>query len=52
MKVVVIGLGSMGKRRLRLLKSNFNFVDLVGVDLDEERRKIVKNEFDINTYGL
>jgi predicted dehydrogenase len=51
MKVVVIGLGSMGKRRLRLLKSNFNFVELVGVDLDEERRKTVKNEFDINTYG-
>lgn len=39
MKVVVIGLGSMGRRRIRLLRSLSNGPDVVGVDLSEDRRR-------------
>jgi len=32
MKVLVIGLGSMGKRRIRLLKILNPHIDIIGVD--------------------
>ncbi|MEG0297766.1 MAG: Gfo/Idh/MocA family oxidoreductase [Clostridium sp.] len=50
MKIAVIGLGSMGKRRLRLLKTNFENVSICGIDLDEERRTLVENEFNVPTF--
>lgn len=50
MKLLVIGLGSMGKRRIRLLKSYFKNVDVIGVDINEERRKSVKEELSIDTF--
>lgn len=50
MKILVIGLGSMGKRRIRLLKEYFDNIEVVGVDFNKERRINVKNEFGIDTY--
>lgn len=50
MKLVVIGLGSMGRRRLRLVKENFRDIEIIGVDLDINRRKLVESEFRVNTY--
>lgn len=49
MKVVVIGLGSMGKRRIRLLKKNYPEIDIVGVDSSEERCTQVREEYQIGT---
>lgn len=50
MKIVVIGLGSMGKRRIRLLqKYNINF-SIIGVDFREERRKEAEKLYGIKTY--
>lgn len=50
MKIVVIGLGSMGRRRARLLQSMGDH-DVVGVDLDEERQDQARQELRIPTYG-
>lgn len=43
----IIGLGSMGKRRLRLLQNNFSGITLVGVDTNQDRCKKVESEFGI-----
>ena len=50
MKFLVIGLGSMGKRRIRLLKNNYKNIELIGVDTKIERREEVEKIFNINTY--
>ncbi len=47
MKVVVIGLGSMGRRRIRLLKQMYPELSLAGVDSNEERMQNVSQEFGI-----
>lgn len=47
-KILVIGLGSMGKRRIRNLQ-NLGYKNLIGFDLREDRRTEVKNKFSINT---
>ena len=39
MKVVVIGLGSMGKRRVRLLKQYDETIEIYGVDSSKNRQK-------------
>lgn len=44
MKIVVIGLGSMGRRRIRLLRSLPNCPDVVGVDFSEDRRRQAETE--------
>lgn len=49
MKVIVVGLGSMGKRRIRLLKAHFDINDIIGVDTNEERRRFCESEYDIKT---
>ena len=49
MKIIVIGLGSMGKRRLRLL-SERNDVELVGIDSQESRCEEVKEKFGITCF--
>lgn len=51
MNVGVIGLGSMGKRRIRLIKSNFPDVDIIGIDNSEERCKEVEDLFNIKTLS-
>ncbi|MCM1534385.1 MAG: Gfo/Idh/MocA family oxidoreductase [Clostridium sp.] len=50
MKIVVIGLGSMGKRRIRLLKQMYPDLSLVGVDSNEERMQAVSQEYGILCY--
>ena len=44
MKVVIIGLGSMGKRRLRLLKQHFDIESISGIDSSDERRNYCNKE--------
>ena len=46
--ILVVGLGSMGKRRIRLVKRVLgDQVKIYGVDLNEERRKTVAKEYGI-----
>lgn len=47
MNVAVIGLGSMGKRRIRLIKQYDKDIKIVGVDLDGQRCIDVHHEFNI-----
>lgn len=47
MKFVVVGLGSMGKRRIRLLKKIDYSIEIIGVDSDENRCISAKEEFNI-----
>lgn len=49
MKIIVIGLGSMGKRRLRLLSERKN-VELFGIDSQESRCEEVKEKFGITCF--
>lgn len=46
MKIIVIGLGSMGKRRIRLLSERKD-VELFGIDSQESRCEEVKEKFGI-----
>lgn len=50
MRIVIVGLGSMGRRRARLLQE-IGGQDLVGVDLSEERQLQAQQELGIPTYG-
>ncbi len=49
-KVIVIGLGSMGKRRLRILSEIPN-LDIFGVDSNKERCAAVNKDFGIQCYN-
>ncbi len=48
--LLVIGLGSMGRRRIRLLKQISEEFNISGVDSNEERRRQARDEFGIETY--
>ncbi|MDT4763429.1 Gfo/Idh/MocA family oxidoreductase [Sphaerochaeta sp. PS] len=50
MNVVVIGLGSMGRRRIRLLKKYDSSFHVIGIDLNVERRSRCEQEYSIITY--
>lgn len=50
MKIIVIGLGSMGKRRIRLM-SEHKDVELFGIDSQETRCAEVKEKFGITCYN-
>lgn len=50
MDVIVAGLGSMGKRRIRLLKQLYPSYQVVGVDTSEDRRLTCEAEFGIVCY--
>ena len=50
MKLLVIGLGSMGKRRVRLLKEYDSNIEIVGLDKQEKRRKEAEELYAIKTY--
>ena len=43
MNILIIGLGSMGKRRIRLIREMFPNYQIYGVDGREDRRKEVGN---------
>lgn len=49
MKALVIGLGSMGRRRTRLLHGIDKTIQIVGIDMQEGRRKQAEDEFGIIT---
>ena len=49
MKVIVVGLGSMGKRRINLLKQIDPSIEIVGIDNNEARRKQVATQYGITT---
>lgn len=49
MNIVVIGLGSMGRRRIRLIKQYNDSYKIIGIDLNTERRKATEDEFGIET---
>lgn len=50
MKVCVVGLGSMGKRRIRLLKKlNFD-TTIIGIDNNRERVRTVAQEYEIDCF--
>ena len=49
MNIVVVGLGSMGKRRIRLLRKNYSNYKLIGVDEQTDRRASVEKEYGIET---
>lgn len=52
MKILVIGLGSMGKRRINLLGRYFSEnYKIVGVDTRDDRRTEVEDLFNIRTYS-
>lgn len=50
MNIVVIGLGSMGKRRIRLIQELNSKCEIFGVDLKKERRDEVENKYHVNCY--
>ncbi|NBW55991.1 MAG: hypothetical protein EBR42_11945, partial [Betaproteobacteria bacterium] len=50
MKFLVIGLGSMGKRRIRCLQA-LGFQDIVGVDVREDRRHEAQNSYGIQVHS-
>lgn len=50
MKIIVIGLGSMGKRRIRLI-SEHKDVELFGIDSQVSRCEEVKEKFGITCYN-
>lgn len=50
MKFMIIGLGSMGKRRIRNLQ-HLGEKDIIGCDVDEGRRKEVEKTYGVTTYG-
>ncbi len=49
--VAIIGLGSMGKRRIRLIKQIDNKINIIGVDSNAERRKEAEEKFGIQTVS-
>ncbi len=49
MKVVVVGLGSMGRRRIRLIRNIDRNIDIFGIDFSESRRKQAEEELNICT---
>lgn len=51
MRAIVVGLGSMGRRRIRLLQSVDGSIEVVGVDMLESRRKQAEKELGIKTIS-
>lgn len=49
MKIVVIGLGSMGRRRIRLLRKINSGIEIAGVDSNTARCTAAEEEFHIRT---
>jgi predicted dehydrogenase len=50
MKIVVIGLGSMGKRRIRLMLKDRTDLEVFGIDSNPDRRQEAESLFAIKTY--
>lgn len=52
MNICVIGLGSMGKRRIRLLQQLDADFNIIGIENNEERRKNVEKEYGIKCQSI
>ncbi len=50
MKFLIVGLGSMGKRRIRNIK-HLDAGQIIGVEPNEERRRLVEEEYKIKTVS-
>ena len=50
MNIAVIGLGSMGKRRIRLIRGMYPDYPIVGIDERPDRRTEVEEQFKIDTF--
>ena len=50
MNIAVIGLGSMGKRRIRLIRALYPDYIIIGIDGREDRRKEASEQFEICCY--
>ena len=50
MKIIVVGLGSMGKRRIRLIRQYDSSIEIFGVDTNEARASEVSKEYGITVY--
>ncbi len=48
--IIVIGLGSMGKRRIRLLRELYADAQICGIDAKEDRRAKCEELFAVNVY--
>ena len=51
MRVIVIGLGSMGKRRIRIIKALYPDYEIYGIDAREDRKLETKKLFNIESYS-
>ena len=51
MKVVVVGLGSMGRRRIRLMQAMRDAPEIVGVNRSAERRAQVEKELGVAAFA-
>lgn len=49
MKIIVVGLGSMGKRRIRLLQRIDSAINIIGIDSKPERRQEAEEKYGIKT---
>ncbi len=50
-RILICGLGSMGKRRLRLLQLNYPDIEIFGTDIRCDRCRQVEAEFNIRTFN-
>lgn len=50
MNIAVVGLGSMGKRRIRLMKEIYPDFNIVGIDGREDRQQETREQFGIVCY--
>lgn len=51
MQICIVGLGSMGNRRIKLIIQAFNQIEIIGVDHREDRRIDAVNTYDIRVYA-
>ncbi|MDT2660864.1 Gfo/Idh/MocA family oxidoreductase [Enterococcus hulanensis] len=49
--VAVVGLGSMGKRRIRLINQYDSTISIIGIDSNLTRRNEIEELFGMNTYA-
>ena len=49
--IIVVGLGSMGKRRVRLIKETFSEYIVYGIDLEKSRREEVEKIYKIECFA-
>ncbi len=51
LNIAIIGLGSMGRRRTRIVQQLFPIFNIVGIDLQEERQQSFAKEFSLPVFA-